>query len=558
VVSLSASAQPQDVSVTVSGMAVTLDNGLAHFSFAEDASAKNVGSDQINLVDHLSGTGRDPSRFRSFYLDYHAGGVTDFKPETLQVLEQSAGRAHVMWIQRKGKLDLEYHLVMVRGEAGLYSYVVARNSSEAPLLVSELRTIYRFNVDRMDHLYTTQGASQPPRYGDLEKMDFVQDETWRLPNGFAYSKYNLVDYLRQNEFWGAYGGGYGVWFIPLNHDYYSGGPLKQDLMVHQDAIILNYMTGAHMGTSDMIAPAGWRKVYGPGFVYLNRGEGNAAIQDAAAQARSQSKQWPLSWMNDPDYPVLRAQLAGQIAGRGAERLNVILAPQAGDPELQTLGYLYATQTDATGHYSFDAVRPGTYWLTVYTASGYDQGTLYQQEVIVSADTKKLATVALAAAGKYVWHIGVADRTSTGFKFSDQPRNADWVGKVPAKLDFRVGVQQDQDWYYAQTQPGDWNIHYQETHPEAPRRLNLAFASTSSSGMQKPTQPKLSVLVNGERIGDLAYPNDKTIYRGGMKNGQYRNDSIAIPAGLLHAGENTITLRNYGGSFMYDAISLEER
>jgi rhamnogalacturonan endolyase len=557
--SLSAWVQAKDVTLKVDGKAITLDNGLAHFSFAEDASAKVVGSDATNLVDALSGTGRDPSRFRSFYLDYHAGGVTEFKPETLEVLEQTPARAHIRWVQHQGKLDLEYHLVMVSDAPGLYSYVVAHNANPSPLLVSELRTIYRFNAKRMEHLYTAQGASKPPLYGELEKMPFVQDETWRLPDGSAYTKYNLVDYLRHNDFWGSYGNGYGVWFIPINHDYYSGGPLKQDLMVHQDAIILNYMTGAHMGTGDMIAPSGWSKVYGPWFVYLNKGNDEDIIRDAAVQAKTQQKLWPLTWVNDEaGYPLKRANVAGSIGGRSKETFNVTLTQQEGDPEQQTLGYAYATQSEANGSYHFDAVRPGSYWLTVYSANGYDQGTLYQQEVKIEASTQKLASVTLPPSGNYLWHLGFADRTSTGFKFSDQPRNSDWPGKMPATLDFHVGTQTEADWCYAQTKPGDWTITYTEAHPEATRRLNLAFAATSASNMQKPTQPKMSVLVNGEAIGELAWPNDKTIYRGGMKNGQYRNASLDIPAGLLKKGDNVITLRNYGGSFMYDAINLEAR
>lgn len=557
-VSLSAWAQANDVTLKVEGKAVTLDNGLAHFGFAEDASAKLVGTDSTNLVDALSGTGRDPSRFRSFYLDYHASGVTEFKPEALEVVEQTPERAHVRWIQRQGKLDLEYHIVMTSNMPGLYTYVVAHNASEKPLLVSELRTIYRFNAQRMDHLYTAQGASKPPLYGDLEKMPLLQDETWRMPDGFAYSKYNLVDYLRRNDFWGSYGSGYGAWFIPINHDYYSGGPLKQDLMVHQDAIILNYMTGAHMGTGDMITPPGWRKVYGPWFVYLNKGSDKDVIADAAEQARKQKKLWPLAWVNDPGYPLKRASIAGALAGRTGEIFNVVLTQQEGDPEMQTLGYAYATQSTADGGYHFDAVRPGSYWLTVYSATGYDQGLLYQQQVQIEADTAKLAAVTLPKAGQYLWHIGLADRTSTGFGLSDQPRNADWPRQVPENLDFRIGVQADKDWYYTQTKRGDWRIIYTETHPEAARRLNLAFASVSASTIGKTTQPKLTVLVNDEPVGELQWPNDKTIYRGGMKNGEYHNATIDIPAGLLKKGENVITMRNVGGSFMYDAISLEAR
>lgn len=547
-----------DVTLSVSGMAVKLDNGLAHFDFAADASAKVVGTDDVNLVDQLSGAGRDPSRLRSFYLDYHSRGVTHFQPESLKVIEQRPERAHIAWIERQGKIDLEYHLIMEKGESGLYSYVLAKNSHNEPLLVSELRTIYRFNPARLDHLYTLQGSSKPPLYGDLEKMPFIQDETWRLADGYAYSKYNLVDYQRKNDFWGAYGNGYGAWFIPVSHDYYSGGPLKQDLMVHQDAIILNYMTGAHMGTPDMIAPPGWQKLYGPWLIYLNKGTAESVIADAKKHAESVKRNWPFSWVEDVNYPRIRGTVDGKLANRKNEAFNVVLAPQPGDPEMQTLGFVYATVSDADGKFKLNAVRPGVYWLTVYSASGYDQGILLQNEVKIDKDGLHLGNLDLPSAKKYVWHIGVADKTSAGFKFADRPRNVDWLSQVPADLEFNVGQQQDGDWYYAQTTPGDWKISYDEEQLEGARVLNVAFASSSSAGMKKPTSPKMAVIVNGEKIADIAYANDKSIYRGSMLNGQYHNESITIPDGVLHKGKNEIVFRVFGGAFMYDAINLEKK
>ncbi|WP_018606159.1 polysaccharide lyase family protein [Uliginosibacterium gangwonense] len=547
-----------DVILSVSGMAVKLDNGLAHFDFAADASAKVVGTDEVNLVDRLSGAGRDPSRLRSFHLDYNSRGVTRFQPESLKVIEQQPERAHVAWIERQGKLDLEYHLIMEKGEPGLYSYVLAKNSHSEPLLVSELRTIYRFNPAILDHLYTLQGSSKPPLYGELEKMPFIQDETWRLADGYAYSKYNLVDYQRKNEFWGAYGNGYGAWFIPVNHDYYSGGPLKQDLMVHQDAIVLNYMTGAHMGTPDMMAPPGWQKLYGPWLVYLNKGAPNSVISDARKHAEYIKKRWPFTWVQDANYPLQRFTVDGKLGNRQGEAFNVVLSPQAGDPEMQTLGFLYATVSDTNGAFKLSAVRPGSYWLTVYSATGYDQGILLQNEVKIDQNGFHLGEFDLPAAKKYVWHIGVADKTAAGFKFAEKPRNVDWADQVPADLVFNVGQQTDGDWYYAQTQPGDWKIFYTEEQIVGTRILNLAFASTSSSGTQKPASPKLAVMVNGQKIADIAYSNDKSIYRGSVLNGQYHNESITIPEGVLHKGKNEIVLRVLGGAFMYDAINLEQK
>ncbi len=48
------------VSLTVSGMNATLDNGLLHVEFKDDASAVAIVKDGINLTTSLSGAQRDP------------------------------------------------------------------------------------------------------------------------------------------------------------------------------------------------------------------------------------------------------------------------------------------------------------------------------------------------------------------------------------------------------------------------------------------------------------------------------------------------------------------
>lgn len=554
--SLSAVAAEDKVSLAVSGLAATLDNGLVKFVFGADASAKSVIKNGVNLVENLSGAGRDPSRTRSFYLDYHSRGVTHFNPEVLNVIEDTGERAHIAWTEKNGKIYLEYHMVMTKGESGIYSYVIARNTTDKEVLVSELRTIHRFNPTLMNHLYTANGTSTPKLYGDLEKMPLVQDETWKLPDGKIYSKYDLVDYQRRNEFWGAFGGGYGAWFIPVNHDYFSGGPLKQDLMVHQDAIILNYMTGAHMGTPDMMAPPKWEKMYGPWLVYVNQGTDDAVIADAREHAKSQKPQWPFKWVNEKLYPLQRGEISGRINGRNGEILNVVISPVNGDPELQTKGYLYHAQTDSNGKFSIAAIRPGNYSLTVYSQSGIEQGNILQKELVVEPNKTDLGEIALPSKANYLWHIGVADKTAAEYQIADKPRNYEWQTKVPESLDFKIGSNKNSDWFYAQTKFGDWNIHFDEKDIKSSRRLNLAFASASHSGMTKPSSPRMIVLVNGNKVADINYPNDKTLYRGALQNGLYHNESIDISKEHLKVGANVVTLRNQGGSFMYDAINWE--
>lgn len=77
------------------------------------------------------------------------------------------------------------------------------------------------------------------------------------------------------------GNGYGAWMVPASGEYFSGDALKQELLVHQDAIILNYLTGSHFGTPDMVAQPGFEKLYGPWLLYINQGNDRELVADVS-------------------------------------------------------------------------------------------------------------------------------------------------------------------------------------------------------------------------------------------------------------------------------------
>ena len=55
----------------------------------------------------------------------------------------------------------------------------------------------------------------------------LQDETWKMPDGSIYQKYDYSGYMAEQSMWGHYGHGFGVWFMPVSREYYAGGPLRQ-------------------------------------------------------------------------------------------------------------------------------------------------------------------------------------------------------------------------------------------------------------------------------------------------------------------------------------------
>ncbi|MGY5958716.1 polysaccharide lyase family protein [Kosakonia sp. BK9b] len=557
--SLSYSNTDLPVSLTVSGMNATLDNGLLHVEFNEDASAVAMVKDGINLLTSLSGAQRDPSKTRSAYLDFYSKGVKDFLPERLEVIRNDKDMVHIAWVDdKKSLLRLEYHLIMRKGISGIYSYVVAENTGQQTVQVSELRNVYRFNPQRLDHIFNGERHGKPYLYAQLEKMPKVQDETWQLPNGDVYSKYDFAGYQRGSAFWGVYGEGIGAWLIPGSGEYFSGDALKQDLMVHQDAIILNYMTGAHMGTPDMQAQPGWKKVYGPWLLYINRGDKKQMLVDAGQQSRTERANWPYKWVDDARYIDKRTQVTGHISS--ATPVTVVLSSSLDEPfDLQTRGYLFSASTDNQGAFHLDNVIPGRYQLAVYANAGTQPGILAQQQVVIEGDKQTLGDIALKPASRVLWSIGQANRQAREFRYGNEPRGYHWQNDVPADLVFDIGRSDySRDWYYAQTKPGKWDIRFAMMPDKPVYTLNIALAAASNSGMgSSNSAPSLVVKVNGKAVNTLKYANDKTLYRGALQNGQYHLAAIPLNADLLRQGNNTITLQLTGGSVMYDVITLSE-
>ncbi len=184
---------------------------------------------------------------------------------------------------------------MRKGVSGFYSYVVAENTGKETVTVSELRNVYRFNPHLLDHISNGEREGRPYLYADLEKMPKVQDET-----GDCQTAKSIQNMILPVISAAAHSGAYtektgGAWLIPGSGEYFSGDALKQDLMVHQDAIILNYMTGAHMGTPDMQAQPGWKNCMGHGCCISTSSEQMLADARSASRYRAGELALSMGW-----------------------------------------------------------------------------------------------------------------------------------------------------------------------------------------------------------------------------------------------------------------------
>jgi hypothetical protein len=184
----------------------------------------------------------------------------------------------------------------------------------------------------LDWTWTDERIAQQKSYAYLQGISTIGnmgDETWRLPDGSVYSKYDYCIYYSESPMWGHFGHGFGAFFMPVSTEAYASGPLRQELAVHQDALILNYLGGGHFSGG---GPAGGRtgqKMFGPWYVYFNTGKTtNAIIADALKTAAAEQKKWPYQWVEEPLYPVNRTSVTGQLKishDRSAAFACIILA-----------------------------------------------------------------------------------------------------------------------------------------------------------------------------------------------------------------------------------------
>jgi rhamnogalacturonan endolyase len=383
-----------------------------------------------------------------------------------------------------------------------------------------------------------------------------------LRDGTIYQKYDYATYFSATKMWGHYGHGFGVFFIPVSTEYYAGGPLRQELMVHQDALILNYIGGGHFGGGGRTLGPSGQKMFGPWLLYFNTGYSpHAIIDDAHKRAAAEAMKWPYEWVGEPLYPLQRTNVAGQLVtpvDRGAGGAWVILAQPGGKVYTQGGDYIFYTHADDTGDFWIPNVRPGEYALYAYATQGIITHELEQDHIVISGDAMNLGQIAWNPPqhAHLLWQIGKSDRMAGEFKFGNQPRNVKWIQMVPANLTFTIGKSRDaEDWYFAQGKIGHWLIKFDLKDAVAGNAyLSVPLAGGGGGA-------KVTISVNGREVLSIAPDNDASTYRAANRSGRYLLQEVTFPASDLVKGNNTIdfNMTSAGGRWhglMYDTVILE--
>ena len=582
---------------------LVLDNGLIRFTFGRDdpaggvvtgwpnvsVSVTSVIVDGIELAHNLNGVDpRDPDRQHSFYIDA-GGGATRLVCTQVRVLRSTRELVEVVFIDDTSTpLQHAHHLIMRMGKRGLYGYDIL--TAAVANSINEVRMNARWDRSIFDHAYNWErGKGQQPTYAYLATQDKIGDETWvvdgvnnpnlpspesnsaNLPPGSVYTKYNWSLYHHENPMFGHYGNGFGAWLTPLGGvtedtlcAFYGVGPQHQDLAIHQDALILNYFGANHYGLPSYPLNAGYRRLYGPWFVFITTGspaDADAMIAAAAATAQSEIEEnrSGASWISDPLYPApgSRTTVTGRLYltdGRPAEDFWVLLSTQDSTDVYPIHEPTYFVKTDADGHFELPAVppawqpgttTPATYTLYAFASKGSVTDQYEQTGIKVSGPHQDLGTIVWTPTSRttFLWQIGRADRTAGEFALASlspvkaEPRAYEKPAQIPGDLTFTIGESwEPADWYYAQTNPGVWTVSF---------TLDRSYSGTAylmvSTAMQQGGLP--TVAINGSTTaitGSLPPNNDSTIARQADRSGYPRLAVLTFPAAALTVGTNTLT------------------
>jgi len=564
---------------------LVLANGLLTLTFGRDAngdfSATSVVKNGQELAHNLHGVEpRDVDAHRTFYMDGGAG-QSHLTADIVRIVKNTGALAHFAVIDNRA-LHLEDHFVMLRGESGVHPYVIIK--SPPGMTTGELRTMYRFDMNILDWAWANERTGRQPKYALLQSISEVGnmgDETWRLADGSVYQKYDYSLYYAEAPMWGHYGHGFGVFFMPVSLESYAGGPLRQELAVHQDALILNYLGGGHYGGGGSATGLNGEKIHGPWFLYFNTGDSpEAIVADAKKVAATEKAKWPYTWMDEPLYPLQRTTVTGRLAithERSSAFATIILG-QPKNPPARNFGrygnrtptgvpdrasalynqwgdYIYYVKADAQGNFKLPAVRPGTYTLYAWQTQGPITQSFARDGVEVKGGTLDLGAVEWDPPyhPHLIFQIGRPDRLAGEFKFGSSPRTNQWVNQIPTDLTYTVGQSDPaKDWYYAQ-HGGTWKIDF--TMPAAP--TGNAYLTIPVAG----GPGEVTVLVNDQEVGQISHRDDASVRRAANRSGVYTRFEFTVPASALHAGKNTVSLRMNGSAgrtngIMYDTVVLE--
>jgi rhamnogalacturonan endolyase len=553
------------VTVTDNGRAWTLDNGIVKAVIDKrNGAMESLIYKGIDTMGHEQGQPgyweQDPSAAAT------VGGLKDSL--TIDPAKNGGERAEVsvkgvtgdqVQLSRTAPgggtyCDMEIRYSIGRGDSGIYVYAIFSHpasyggggvGSESRYITKLNQTFNWISVDADRNML----ECSPKDWGNgvvvhAKEQRIMNTGPYKNSVEHKYS-YAAEQYKTPAYGWSSTKDHLGIWFINPTIEYLSGGATKQELDCHYgdddnpDPIILDYWEGGHYdGGSTVRVAAGenWSKVIGPIFIYVNSvanpktpsqsdlstlaatagnptippawtANANALFQDALAQAKKETAQWPYDWVNGVDYPHKdqRGTVTGQLvlddpqaATTKLPHLTVGLAHPDGnngsDGIHEAKYYQFWNDGTEDGKFTIANIRPGTYTLHAF-ADGV-LGEFAQTNITVAAgqtlDLGKLEWQPVRF-GKQIWEIGYPDRTGGKFFKGDGDNYWLWGWNLryallfPNDITYTIG-QSDyrKDWFFE----------------EVPHATNLSFVNPAA---KDPANQKFG-WVKGESLAQYPQTN----------------------------------------------------
>ncbi|KFY13776.1 hypothetical protein V491_06285 [Pseudogymnoascus sp. VKM F-3775] len=493
------------------------------------------------------------------YASYN-GAASDLNWTTVSIHKQTKDFLDISFEASEGEL----HWVIEPELAGAYQYFVNR----ALPVLGEFRTLWRLDNTTFFNGHTSIKDGALPTSADIAAATKVQDETWEKEDGTFITKYDWQALIRDQEYYGVYGPGFGSWYINPGKDEYNGDHLKQELTVHRetatgDVVQLNMLHGTHfMASASDAFPVG--KVWGPWLWYLNDG----SLSDASRTAKKEIATYPYPWFDNAAYQS-RGSVSGKLIlsdGRPAAKAAVFLGDNHPNETTLDMGryYYYAAYTDNSGNFEFKNVRTADYALQAWAnggAIGDVSTTFIKNDVVVAKKkTTKLGHLTWKTQERRkIFQIGDFDRTSLGFAYGGAPHEHALVVNCPANLTYTVGTSHTSDWCFGQSAIGNWTVKF-----NVPKLPNDSSAVLSVSLAGYSSGVSSSIVVNGATtVGNLTSANiltDPCMYRSGTLAGEWHYYEFPVGNGALKRGWNAldfqVTRETLWHGFMWDAVALE--
>lgn len=563
---------------------LVFENQFLHFTLVSSGNGiqmtewKVTGS-SVNLAETSETT---------WYQDWSGGKNGNVAGvDTIRILQVTDTLVEVVLADtRHLQRQLEQHLIMKSDVRGIYTFTIMTVVANGEQL-NEIRHNTRWDRCILNYAFNHERPiSQQPTYPYLYTQVKIQDETWRvdgknnatlpcpndnagnadgnLPSGKIYTKYEWALYHHENPFFGHYGVDsatsnlIGIWLTPLggitnstSAATYGVGPQHQDLAIHQDGLILNYMDPNHFGLPSYPVPKGYTRFYGP-FLHHSTIGPMSNPEDFFADANQVSfsnivnANNVLSFITHPLYPLFRSNITGRIVvsdGRPNDNIWVIISTQRAYDIYVVHEPTRFVLTLSDGTFFIPGVPSGTYCLYFQAAKGSITDIyIHPTDIVIETDVPivdlgDITWTPIDSGRTLLWQIGEADRTGGEFALANKPRDWFLPGLIPSDIIFVIGKSNySTDWYYAQTQPGTWTIQFDLTSIQTGTAY-LTIAASLTDGYS-PT-----VTVNGDASGIngmLPTGEDSTLSRQAIRSGFPKVGVLSFDATRLKQGTNEIS------------------